>query len=115
SRIAEAEELLNGMPEPKRDGEWHFLKGTVFYRKGWTDEAYNNFQRACQLSPNNMEYRQALAQLSYQRNAGTPYGQGSYHRGGGVNMSGCSGCNLCTNLICADCCCEMMGGDLLPC
>ena len=24
-------------------------------------------------------------------------------------------CNACSTLICADCCCECMGGDLIPC
>ena len=39
--------------------------------------------------------------------------------GGGYNMSGgnggCSTCDICQGLICADCCCECMGGDLISC
>ncbi|HBN81189.1 MAG TPA: molecular chaperone DnaJ, partial [Ruminococcaceae bacterium] len=27
----------------------------------------------------------------------------------------CSACDACSSLICADCCCECMGGDLIPC
>ena len=40
---------------------------------------------------------------------GGGYNTGSY--GGG----GCSACDLCSGLICADCCCECMGGDLIRC
>ena len=28
---------------------------------------------------------------------------------------GCSVCDICNGLICADCCCECMGGDLIGC
>lgn len=29
--------------------------------------------------------------------------------------SGCSACDICSGLMCADCCCECFGGDLIPC
>ena len=31
-----------------------------------------------------------------------------------VANTGC-GCNWCLSLICADCCCECLGGDLISC
>ena len=31
------------------------------------------------------------------------------------NAGGCNACDICNGLICADCCCECMGGDLIPC
>ena len=34
-RIADAEQILNGVPSTGRDAEWYFLKGTVLYRRGW--------------------------------------------------------------------------------
>ena len=51
-------------------------------------------------------------------NTGNPYRAGRGF-GGGYN-TGCgggnvSGCDVCTSLICADCCCECMGGDLIRC
>lgn len=108
-RIADAEQILNGVPSASRDAEWYFLKGTVLLRRGWLDEAYNHFSTACRMDPSNAEYRAALNQVSNQRN-------GSY---GGYNpvapVGGCSGCDMCSSLICADCCCESMGGDLIPC
>lgn len=109
-RIADAEQILNGVPMEGRNAEWYFLKGTVLYKRGWLDEAYNNYVRACQMDPGNPEYRAAMNQVSNQR-------QGVY---GGYNPNvqqtgGCSGCDMCSSLICADCCCECMGGDLIRC
>ena len=59
--IAYAERLLNEVQQ--RDGEWYFLKGSVCYRRGWMDEALRYFQTACQLEPENQEYRRALAMM----------------------------------------------------
>ncbi|MGX8701462.1 J domain-containing protein [Caproiciproducens sp.] len=109
-RIADAEQILNGVPSESRNAEWYFLKGTVLYKRGWLEEAYNHFSRACQMDPYNGEYRAAMNQVTNQRN-------GVY---GGYNPSvprtgSCSGCDICSSLICTDCCCECMGGDLIPC
>ena len=43
-RIADADQILSGIPTSGRDAEWFFLKGTILYRKGWTEQAYNHFQ-----------------------------------------------------------------------
>ena len=40
-------------------------------------------------------------------------GYGGYNPGG--QMGGCTACDICNGLICADCCCECMGGDLISC
>ena len=110
-KIIEAEEVLDGVPSDRRDAEWHFLKGSIFYKRGWLDEAFRHFQTAVTMNPGNMEYRSAYNQMAWQRNSGTP------NRGGGgqVYTNGCSGCDICSGLICADCCCECMGGDLISC
>ncbi len=112
NRIVEAEELLNGVPEGSRNAEWYFLKGSVFYARGWLNEATNYFSRAVSMDPQNTEYRAALNQISYQRNTGFNT-QGNYQTMN--NNGGCSGCDVCSSLICADCCCECMGGDLIRC
>ena len=109
-RMADAEQILNGVPTASRDGEWYFLKGTVLMRKGWLEEAYNHFSTACNMDPGNAEYRAALNQVQAQRS-------GAY---GGYNTTrqantGCNACDMCSSLICADCCCECMGGDLISC
>ncbi len=104
-RIADAEQILNGVPAEGRDAEWHFLKGTVLYKRGWMEEAYNHFSSACQMDPNNMEYRAAMNQAINQRN-------GVY---GGYNpnvqtVGGCSFCDICATAICCDACCNPYGG-----
>ena len=45
-RMADAEQILNGVPMEGRNAEWFFLKGTVLYRRGWLEDAYNHFSRA---------------------------------------------------------------------
>lgn len=107
NRIAEAEMLLDGVPATGRDAEWYFLKGSVLYRKGWLEEAYTHFQTACSKDPNNLEYRQALNRMAQSRQTG------GYRTVG--DPGGCSGCDVCSSLLCADCCCECMGGDLIRC
>lgn len=109
-RIADAEQILNGVPVEGRNAEWYFLKGTVLYKRGWLEEAYNNFSRACQMDPSNAEYRAAMNQVVNQRNG--VYGGYNPNM---TNTGGCSTCDVCSSLLCADCCCECMGGDLIPC
>ena len=113
NRVSDAEELLEGIPQSRRDAEWYFLRGRVFYVRGWLDQAYNYYVRANQMSPGNAEYQTALNQLMWQRNTGRPAGgYGDYRN---VQTGGVSGCDMCMGLICADTCCECMGGDLISC
>lgn len=113
NRVSDAEELLEGIPQSRRDAEWYFLRGRVFYVRGWLDQAYNYYVRANQMSPGNAEYQTALNQLMWQRNTGRPAGgYGDYRN---VQAGGASGCDMCMGLICADTCCECMGGDLISC
>ena len=109
-RVADAEQILNGVPVENRNAEWHFLKGTVLYKRGWLEEAYNHFSRACQIEPQNAEYRAAMNQVTNQRSGA----YGGYNPNAGP-VAGCTPCDACSSLICADCCCECMGGDLIPC
>ncbi len=109
-RIADAEQILNGVPSESRNAEWYFLKGTILYKRGWLEEAYTHFERACAMDPNNTEFRTAYNQVNAQRSGA--YGGYNPNVGG---RSGCDACDVCTTLWCADCCCESMGGDLIPC
>ncbi len=112
-RIVEAEELLDGIPASSRSGEWYFLKGNILYNKGWLDEAYRYFTKACQLEPTNREFQNALQQIQWQRGNGRPAG---YGYGGTVSRSSNTDlCDIFNTLICMDCCCECMGGDLIGC
>ncbi len=111
-RIADAEQILNGVPVDRRNAEWFFLKGSVLYRRGWLSEARDHFSRACQMDPSNMEYRNAMNQSMNQRSGSYGGYNPNYNRG---NVGGCNSCDMCSTLICADCCCECMGGDLIGC
>ncbi len=91
--LATAERLLYEINQ--RDGEWYFLSGSIAYRKGWMDEAMQNYSRAVQMEPNNMEYRQALAIM--QRGAGG-YRPAGY--AGGMDSLDC-----CTTMLCLNCLC----------
>jgi curved DNA-binding protein CbpA len=113
-RVTEAEELLDGIPQPMRDAEWFFLKGSVQYTRGWLDDAFANFTRANQMNPGNPEYQAALNQLQWQRRTGRAANTG-YRTGGMQGTGGCSMCDVCSTLYCADCCCECMGGDFISC
>ena len=53
----QADQILDNVSSSERNAEWYFLKGTICHRRGWLNEAYNNFTRAVQLDPNNMEYQ----------------------------------------------------------
>ena len=107
-RFADAEQILNGVPTTSRDSEWYYLKGMVLYRRGWLDEAFNNLQIAVSREPHNIEYRMAMNRLQMQR--GGTVGGYNMNRGNGL-----SGCDICSGLLAADCCCECMGGDLISC
>ena len=108
NRLDEAQRSLDAIPISERNAEWYFLNGSVQYRRGWFDNAYSNFSTACNMDPTNGEYRAALNQIQYSRRGGNPYN--TMPAGGG-----CTGCDVCQGLICADCCCECMGGDLIRC
>ena len=105
--LYEAERLLRQVNINEQNAEWHFLMGHVLFKRGYFLDASKMFDIACNMDPYNQEYKAARDQLRAQTST---YG-GGYRTAGN---SGC-GCDLCTSLLCADCCCECMGGDLITC
>ena len=99
-----AEMLLGSTSD--RSAEWHFLTGSLYYRRGWMDEAAGYFDTAARMEPSNPEYRQAM---TYMHSGGM-----SHHPYGGMQQ-GPDPCKLCAGLCAADCCCELCGGDLICC
>lgn len=89
-----AERILQGASA--RNGEWYFLMGSIAYRRGWLDEARQNYQIAVQMDPGNMEYRQAFSMMQ----------RGGY--GYQPDMAGaqCDGLDCCTTLMCMNCLCS---------
>ena len=108
-RYADAEVLLNATPQSARGAEWNYLKGCLLLQQGFFFDAQKYIETACYLDPSNMEYRQAKQQM---RASASAYG-GPYRTT--HSSSECSGCDMCTSLLCADCLCECCGGDLIRC
>ncbi len=107
-RYEDAEMILDGIPGDMRNAEWYYLKGRIQQNRGWFDEAYKNYAAACNKEPENTEYRNAFDNLNN-------YTNGGYRQTRRQTSSGCSACDVCSGLMCADCCCECFGGDLIPC
>ena len=91
-----AERLLQEVPQ--KSGEWYFLMGSVAYRRGWLDEAMQNYNLAVQMEPGNLEYRQALAMMQQGGQAYRPYGSGA-----AVDGMDCCTTMLCMNCLCGGC------------
>lgn len=123
----EAQNILDNCQE--RTGQWHYLQSVLFYKKNWTSDALKQLEFACALEPNNAKYAEAKQNMinkmnegnakqstSYYRNNNSDNTQRSYSReAGNTGHRGVSACDCCSSLICADCCCECMGGDLISC
>ncbi|MTI71549.1 MAG: tetratricopeptide repeat protein [Firmicutes bacterium] len=107
NNLFEAEKLLESVNI--KNAEWNFLKGVLLLKKGWYNEAYNYLKTAVRLDPTNMEYKRVLNNINM-RNTG--YRNVGNDRG---YPGGTSACDICSCLICTDCCCECMGGDFLAC
>ena len=95
--LSQAEQLLQSAPN--QDAEWHFLMGSIAYRKGWLDEAAQQYQLACNMEPGNMEYRQAYQMMQRGGQAYRPY----------QYSSGMDSCDCCTTMLCLNCLCGGCG------
>lgn len=91
-----------------RNAEWYYLYGIIYLRQGWYDKARVFLGRAYRTEPGNAEYAQAYNTLRY---TGNPYSRPRQS----TSYGNCSACDICSGLMCADCCCECMGGDLIRC
>ena len=91
-----------------RNAEWYYLHGIIYLRQGWYDKAREFLGRAYRTEPGNAEYAQAYNTLRY---TGNPYSRPRQS----TSYGNCSACDICSGLMCADCCCECMGGDLIRC
>ena len=61
-----AEDMLDA--NGNRTAPWYYLKGLIFMRKGWYDEAYSHIQTAVNMDPSNYEYRNALNRMNSSNN-----------------------------------------------
>jgi len=111
-----------------RDAEWHYMEAQIFYKRQWHSEAKAQLEIACDLDPSNEKYKSTLERLERVMNRpkdaefNSERGQ-RQSRAGYTNPNSSdfadngsdACCNACSTLLCADCCCECMGGDLIPC
>ncbi len=103
NNLAQSEALLNNVVEADRNAEWHFLMGVVHVKKQSYVDAQRYFDTACAMDPYNKEYRAAQ---EYLRSRAGSYG-GDYKAS---SSDDCSVCEICQILLCANLCCECMGG-----
>ncbi|MDR3216059.1 MAG: hypothetical protein LBT55_01420 [Clostridiaceae bacterium] len=140
--FSKAQQLLDDIST--RDAEWHYLQAAVYYNNNWLSESKRQLEIAVEMAPGNKKYRDALNRLVGATDGSRPfnsaqggqrgeqaerYGYGeqqnvyenqnrrsySQSNGYGNKNSSANCCNACSACICADCCCECMGGDLIAC
>ena len=111
-RFREAAAALSAIPAEDRVADWHYLQSIVLMQRGFVNDAARELEIACNMDPTNQEYQQAK-QMFNQQSAG--FGQGYYQQTGYTTRRQSDGCDMCFGLLWADCCCECMGGDLIPC
>lgn len=107
NEIARAEQILRTFEAYNRNAEWYFLMGCVAFKRGYVTDAQQMFDRAARMDPYNPEYREANERMRAQA---ASFGTGYRTVNGSAQF-----CDCCANLMIADCCCECMGGDLIPC
>lgn len=96
SNLDAAEAKLNGISN--HNAEWYYLRGVIAQRRGWMDEAAQNFRIAASMDPGNYEYRRAAGTAG---NGGYTYRQTQYDNNGSDDL-----CNLCSTLMCLNCLCN---------
>lgn len=128
-RYDEAQAILDDVSE--KTAEVHFLQSVIYYSKHRYNDAVAELKTAVSDEPNNTKYTNALKHMeekirtqedgyarsnvyNYRDDGGNDrsYSNDADYRRGG---RGITPCDCCTSLICADCCCECMGGDLISC
>lgn len=112
-KYREAEELLYTVSDFDRTADWHFLNSVCLMHRGKTADAMRELELACSMDPANLEYQKAKEMFN---TSGSRYGSTYYGEGGRrYRSSQDEACDCCMNLICLDCLCECMGGDLISC
>lgn len=116
-RFGDAERKLLDVNFNARVAEWHYLMSLVLMSRNNVGDAMRELEIACNMEPSNAEYQKAKEMFNTNANGyGSTYygsaGGNGYHR---RRSSSDEACDCCANLICLDCLCECMGGDLIAC
>ena len=96
-RIDMAESMLDGIAT--HNAEWYYLRGVIAQRRGWMDEAAQNFRIAVNMDSQNYEYRNAA-------NAASGAGAYTYRQQEYGNSQSDDLCNLCGTMMCLNCLCD---------
>jgi len=112
-KFTDAERELSRVPDFDRTAEWHYLASVLLMHRNRVNDAMRELEIACNMDPSNMEYQKAKEMFNTQTRA---YGS-TYYGGMGrpYRSSSDDACNCCANLVCLDCLCECLGGDLIRC
>ena len=112
-RFNDAERDLFSIADTERTAEWHYLMSIVLMQHNRVNDAMRELEIACNMDPSNLEYQRAKEMFN---SAARGYGS-TYYSGYQQNMRSQTddACNCCANLICLDCLCECLGGDLIRC
>ena len=111
-RFGEAEKQLLAIPAADRTAEWHYLASVLLMHRNRQNDAMRELEIACSMDPSNMEYQRAKEMFN---NSARNYGSSYYAGGAPARSSSDEACNCCANLLCMDCLCECLGGDLIRC
>ncbi len=109
--FGEAQRLINSVPTSERTAEWHYLSSVVLMQRGYVNDAMRELEIACSMDPSNMEYQRAKEMF----NTGARGYGSTYYGGYRPASANDDACDCCTKLICMDCLCECLGGDLIRC
>ncbi|MBO7390733.1 MAG: hypothetical protein J6U39_04735 [Clostridia bacterium] len=124
--LDKAQAALDNVSE--RNAEWHYFQSAVYHSKGWNYEAKSQLEMAINMDPENKKYQETLERMKRHEEGGNT-SDGARTNAGATNAGGQqrsydsyddytrrrTASDCCTSLICADCCCECMGGDLIRC
>ena len=134
--FAKAQSLLDDMYY--RGGEWHYYQAIIFYEKNWLNESKKQLELAVDLEPENEKYKRSLENMKKKIDGTNAFRQNSSGQNAQDGRNGNAGgqqdyatqrtyqqdqtaaaadgcCTACQCAICADCCCECLGGDLIRC
>ena len=91
------------------DAEWHYLQSRLYYERGWYLDCKRHLERACELEPDNQEYKDKLDHLLKQGSTEIdPKEQQARNKRlkRAVRKSNKSGFEEVCCEGCAQCCCE---------
>ena len=109
-----AEIELTKIPQIDRTAEWHYLASVLLMHRNRVNDAMRELEIACTMDPGNLEYQKAKEMFNNTANTYTNAYYADNNPYGRRNSTN-DACDCCANLICLDCLCECMGGDLIRC